>query len=204
MHVFTCQNCGQLLHFENVVCMRCGMTLGFLPAGLTLSALELAPSGEHWTALADGGTWRQCAKLNEAGCNWMVPAEGAEDFCPSCALDRTIPDLSVAGNEERWRALETAKRRLIYALKRLGLPLESGRDDSANGLAFDAMLLNAKSKHGCGNVDSPQRRCRHAWHTRATGNGNPDFGWQLRSDVRESEGRDQADHGPWDGGRGDR
>ncbi|HEX5476185.1 MAG TPA: hypothetical protein VFX12_16115 [Vicinamibacterales bacterium] len=74
----------------------------------------------------------------------------------------------------------------------------------ANGLAFDAMLLNAKSKHGCGNVDDPQRRCRYARHTRATGNGNPDFGWKLRSDVMEPEGRDQADHRPWDGGRGDR
>ena len=73
MHVFTCQNCGQLLHFENVVCMRCGMTLGFLPAALTLSALDLAPSGDRWTARADGGDWRQCANLREAGCNWMVP-----------------------------------------------------------------------------------------------------------------------------------
>ena len=32
MRVFTCQNCGQLLHFENTVCMRCGWPLGFLPA----------------------------------------------------------------------------------------------------------------------------------------------------------------------------
>ena len=43
----------------------------------------------------------------------------------------------MAGNEERWRALEAAKRRLIYALKRLGLPLEAKREDAAKGLAFD-------------------------------------------------------------------
>jgi hypothetical protein len=137
MHVFTCQNCGQLLHFENVVCMRCGMTLGFLPGPLTLSALELAPEGDRWTARADGAAWRQCPNLTAGGCNWMVPHEEAEEFCPSCDLNRTIPDLTVPGNEERWRALESAKRRLVYALKRLGLPLESKREDAVKGLAFD-------------------------------------------------------------------
>jgi hypothetical protein len=137
MKVFACQNCGQLLHFENVVCMRCGATLGFLPASLTLSALDLGAPGDRWTARADGEAWRQCANLVLVGCNWMTPAEPGDALCPSCALDRTIPDLSVAGNAERWRALETAKRRLVYALMRLGLPLASKREDAARGLAFD-------------------------------------------------------------------
>ncbi|HVH02140.1 MAG TPA: putative zinc-binding peptidase [Amaricoccus sp.] len=132
MRIFTCQNCGQLLHFENVVCMRCGMTLGFLPDPLTLSALELR--GDRWIARADGGEWRQCANLAQANCNWMVPV-GDETYCPSCALDRTIPNLEVPGNPDRWQALEAAKRRLVYALKRFGLPLSS--PGSEKGLAFD-------------------------------------------------------------------
>ena len=41
------------------------------------------------------------------------------------------------GNVERWQALEAAKRRLVYALIRLGLPLESRQEDEARGLAFD-------------------------------------------------------------------
>ncbi|MFO1143960.1 MAG: putative zinc-binding peptidase [Amaricoccus sp.] len=137
MKVFTCQNCGQLLHFENVSCMRCGMTLGFLPDSLTLSALDLDASGEHWTARADGGQWRQCQNLADADCNWMVPADGADPFCPCCTLNRTIPDLSAPGNQERWQALEAAKRRLVYALKRFDLPLASHKEDVAEGLAFD-------------------------------------------------------------------
>jgi len=136
MRLFTCQNCGQLLHFENVVCMRCGMTLGFLPEPLTLSALEFR--GDRWLARADAGEWRQCANLAEAGCNWMVTV-GEAAFCPACALNRTIPDLDVPGNLERWRALEAAKRRLVYALKRLGVPLESHAEDADAGLAFDFM-----------------------------------------------------------------
>jgi hypothetical protein len=101
---------------------------------LTLSALE--PRGDRWIARADGGEWRQCANLAGAHCNWMVPVDDAV-FCPACALNRTIPDLAVAGNPERWQALEAAKRRLIYALMRLGLPLTSKHEDLQHGLAFD-------------------------------------------------------------------
>jgi hypothetical protein len=134
MRIFTCQNCGQLLYFENTVCMRCSMTLGFLPEPLTLSALEFR--GDRWLARADVAEWRQCANLAQAGCNWMVPV-GDEAFCPACVLNRTIPDLDVPGNLERWRALEAAKRRLVYALKRFGLPLASHTADADTGLAFD-------------------------------------------------------------------
>ena len=133
MRIFTCQNCGQLLHFENSVCMRCGMTLGFLPAPLTLSALELR--GDRWIARADGAEWRQCANLAQAHCNWMVPVDGGI-FCPACALNRTIPNLADPGNLERWQLLEAAKRRLVYALRRFGLPLSSPGAESGKGLVF--------------------------------------------------------------------
>ena len=42
-----------------------------------------------------------------------------------------------AGNLEKWQAIEIAKRRLVYALMRLGLPLKSRREDEECGLAFD-------------------------------------------------------------------
>ncbi len=135
MRIFTCQNCGQLLHFENTVCMRCGMALGFLPAGLVLSAL--AAEGDTVTAMADGGHWRLCHNAGQALCNWLVPADGTDAFCPACELNHTIPDLGAEGNLERWQALEAAKRRLIYALMRLRLPLRSKQEDLVRGLAFD-------------------------------------------------------------------
>jgi hypothetical protein len=73
----------------------------------------------------------------DGACNWMVPAEATDDFCPACDLNRTIPDLSAPGNAERWRVLEAAKRRLVYALERLRLPLKSRKEDEERGLAFD-------------------------------------------------------------------
>jgi hypothetical protein len=135
MKTFSCQNCGQLLHFENSVCMRCGMPLGFLPASLTLSALIVTDEG--MIAMADGARWKPCGNAGPALCNWLVPGDDASAFCPACALNRTIPDLGVPGNPERWQQLETAKRRLIYALLRLGLPLRSRHEDQGRGLAFD-------------------------------------------------------------------
>jgi hypothetical protein len=135
MRIFTCQNCGQLLHFENTSCMRCGLQLGFLPATLTLSALEM--QGDRVIALADGGAQRLCHNAGQALCNWLVPADDDATFCPACALNRTIPDLGAPGNLERWQALEAAKRRLIYAMMRLGLPLRTKAEDEERGLAFD-------------------------------------------------------------------
>ena len=40
MRAFTCERCGQLLFFENSLCLRCGTALGFVPSGSTLVALD--------------------------------------------------------------------------------------------------------------------------------------------------------------------
>jgi hypothetical protein len=71
-------------------------------------------------------------------CNWLVPGDSdAGTLCVACGLNRTIPDLSIAGNHALWRKVEDAKHRLIYGLLRLGLPLTSKVEDPEAGLAFD-------------------------------------------------------------------
>ena len=52
MKLFKCQNCDQLIYFENTRCERCGHALGYLWEQRELSALTLTPSGD-WAALAD-------------------------------------------------------------------------------------------------------------------------------------------------------
>ena len=47
----------------------------------------------------------------------------ASEFCNSCALSAVIPDLSDSANEQAWRRIEAAKRRLLYTLYSLGLPV---------------------------------------------------------------------------------
>ncbi len=136
MKLFTCGACGQMLHFENSTCLNCGAVLGFRPDTLALATLDPRPDGSFASIGDADRAWAFCANAGAGGCNWLVPS-GGDAYCPACGLNRTIPDLDIAGNAERWRAIETAKRRLIYALRRFDLPLTSMHEDTERGLAFD-------------------------------------------------------------------
>ena len=125
-----------MLFFENRVCGACGHRLGYLPGSSELSALET--EGELFRALAaDGGLHRFCTNARYDVCNWLVDAGSNEALCAACRHNRTIPDLSVAGTQERWTKLELAKHRLFYSLIRLGLRLPNRSDDPREGLVFD-------------------------------------------------------------------
>jgi hypothetical protein len=121
---FACDNCGQLLFFENSVCLRCSAHQTFVPSRLDI-------------AVVDGGL-RQCGNLGVARCNWAVEEHEAGPLCRSCALTRTRP----ADDDAAWLAAfgeaETAKRRLLFELLDLGLPLREER------LRFDLL----SSAHG--------------------------------------------------------
>ena len=139
MKIFRCQSCGQVVYFENTHCTNCGATLGFLPDHFLMSGLEPI-SDDRWRPLApqgQGRSYRMCQNYSrEQVCNWMVPEHSPLAFCTACRFNQTIPDLTVAGNKELWRRLETGKHRLVYSLLRLGLPLIGRQEDPAVGLAF--------------------------------------------------------------------
>jgi hypothetical protein len=139
MKVFHCDHCGSPLFFENVRCVRCGHTLGFLPDVSDLSTLEPLAEG-LWRALtsaAPGRRYRRCrnGELHQV-CNWLVPVEDPHPFCVACRLNEVIPDLEVPGNPERWRKLESAKRRIIYTLMRLGLSMNGAPEEKRPALRF--------------------------------------------------------------------
>jgi hypothetical protein len=136
MKLFECQHCGQLLYFENTTCVRCGHRLGYLPDDAMLSALE--PDGDEWRPLfALERRLKFCENAQHDLCNWMVPEGSEETLCKACRHNRTVPDLSVPENLDRWRKIEAAKHRLFYTLIALKLPLDNLDDDPDHGLAFD-------------------------------------------------------------------
>jgi hypothetical protein len=137
MKLFTCQKCGNLLHFENSVCLRCDAPLGFLPDRLTLSAYDVQPDGSFAALAEPGPAFIACGNAATGGCNWLVRADSGRSLCEACDVNRTIPDLHLPENVDRWREIEAAKRRLIYALRRLRLPLTTRQEDVEHGLAFD-------------------------------------------------------------------
>ncbi len=136
MKLFECQNCGQLVYFENTQCERCGFALGFLPDAAVLTALEAKGQGA-FTPLADRSrTVSYCANFAHNACNWLVEA-GSNSLCQACGLNRTIPDLTQPENLRRWQRIEVAKHRLVYSLLRLGLPIANKTEQPESGIAFD-------------------------------------------------------------------
>lgn len=61
-------------------------------------------------------------------------------LCGSCRLNRTVPDLLIAGHRDRWSRLEAAKRRMLYELDLVGLHADF--EDGALPLCFD-FITNA-------------------------------------------------------------
>ncbi len=70
-------------------------------------------------------------------CNWLVNDPAAE-YCLSCELNHTIPNLLDEKRRAWWKSLEYAKRRLIYSLLSLNLPVV-GKHEDPTGLAFKFM-----------------------------------------------------------------
>jgi hypothetical protein len=136
MKLFKCQNCGQVLYFENTRCESCGYPLGYLSQAMTISAVE--PDGDLFRALAaPDRPVRMCDNAAYDACNWLVDTNGATNLCLACRHNRVIPDLTIPLNLERWKLLERAKHHLFYSLLRLRLPLANRIDDPEHGLAFD-------------------------------------------------------------------
>jgi hypothetical protein len=139
MRLFTCKSCGQLVYFENTSCTRCGAVLGFNAENLEMESYTVTPDGLLQAVDADEKStpFKYCANgINYNVCNWVVQAAETNELCVACRLNRTIPDLSVPNNRELWAKIETEKRRLIYSLLVLGLPIAPESTDAPK-LAFD-------------------------------------------------------------------
>jgi hypothetical protein len=140
MKIFHCDVCQQLVFFENVQCLSCEHPLAFLPELADMGSLE--PAGtDLWRSPAPGAearTYRLCRNYSQENvCNWAIADDDPNPLCLSCRLTRVIPDLSQPGHKEAWYRLEVAKRRLVYSLLGLNLPLASKADDAEHGLAFE-------------------------------------------------------------------
>jgi hypothetical protein len=142
MQLFSCQNCGQLLYFENRSCENCGARLGYNPSTGQLLALAAAAATDQadqiWQPVDNAGEqFRFCDNATHDACNWLVPAESADRFCLACRHNRTIPDLSVGDYLQRWQKLEIAKHRLFYQLIKFGVPRPTIAEMPGHGLVFD-------------------------------------------------------------------
>ncbi|MGB1092168.1 MAG: zinc-binding metallopeptidase family protein [Oceanobacter sp.] len=129
MKLFQCPCCSQTIYFENEFCGACGAAVGYECESQQFFEIPAEP--------ANASGWKPCANRVEEVCNWLLPADDPESLCQACRLNRYIPEISDTSDQENWSELESAKHRLIFSLKRLGLPIMNKLDDPQDGLAFD-------------------------------------------------------------------
>jgi hypothetical protein len=144
MKIFHCNHCQNLVFFESFQCLSCGHALAYLPDLQMLGSLEPGPDTVWHSPVpaARGRAYRRCSNYDlENVCNWAVSADDPNPLCLSCRLTRVIPDLSRPGNKEAWYKMEAAKRRLVYSLLSLKLPIEPKQTDPTRRPETDAGLI---------------------------------------------------------------
>ncbi|HTV22276.1 MAG TPA: putative zinc-binding metallopeptidase [Polyangiaceae bacterium] len=143
MRLFSCPQCDRVLFFENTVCTHCGQHVGYSVEARALVAVptDAEKARKPFTAPAPGARstrYLKCKNFSELdSCNWLVCTADESPYCRSCRLTEMIPDLGDPKNRAALLEIERAKRRLIYTLLALKLPVVSKQDDPEGGLRFD-------------------------------------------------------------------
>ena len=141
MKLYTCTKCGNLLYFENNICLSCGSSTGF-----DAQQMEM----KSFSANTD---YRFCANAVHGVCNWIITAADNSEYCTACQLNRTIPPLNDETNHILWTKMERAKHRLVFSLFRLHLPVIP-KTETNRGLGFDFLVQsNEREKIRTGHAD---------------------------------------------------
>ena len=143
------------LFFESTTCETCGRLVGFSDTQDQILAFDPVPDSPFFTSASQPGRhYRQCANYAEHRvCNGMIevelslPAEQQPQLCFACHFNQTIPDLSVPAHLPLWRKLETAKRRTLFTLKELKLPLPDREQSPETGLCFHFLADKTAADH---------------------------------------------------------
>ena len=147
MKTFQC-NCTDksTLFFESSHCLSCGRTVGLDDDFDQIEPYELdKETGLFFKASEPQIFYKKCDNNREYHvCNGMVnlntfvPVEDSDEcLCFACRFNETVPNLTIEGHIPLWKKMETAKRRALYTLKALPVPLRNIKQDPENGLSFD-------------------------------------------------------------------
>jgi hypothetical protein len=143
MRVFICSVCNHELDFESSSCSNCHSSVGYVSD--RREVLVIVADGPARYSVG-GDTAPQWRCLNASwGCNWMLPADEGDVWCLSCRLTRGRPDEADPAAVVAWSAAEAAKRRLVFQLGELGLPIEPRSPTTPQGLAFDLVHVPGAS-----------------------------------------------------------
>ena len=163
------------LFFESSSCSACGRLVGIADNFNSVQPFDLDENtGQYLLAGVEGKSFEKCKNSAEYNaCNGMIEvntaiekAENAE-YCFACRFNEVVPDLNVAEHVPLWKKMENAKRRALYTLKALPLPLKNNEEDPKTSLTFEFTVdRNVKDHfvsklphhpavmtgHNCGNI----------------------------------------------------
>ncbi len=144
MKLFTCANCENVLYFENTLCEKCKLDLGYWPEQRRL--VPLLRDGDVWQGVREGKApdsslpaLRFCDNATYDACNWLVAADEEARLCLACRHNGVIPSLDDGQHLPLWRKVQRAKHRLFYSLLRLKIPLGAPGEVPAGALIFDVL-----------------------------------------------------------------
>lgn len=157
MKTFTC-NCNdqQILFFESSNCVACHRTVGLDDNFDKVEPYEFdQEAGQYFKAAQPKIRFQKCDNhADYKTCNGMVnlnsfvpAADNDEVLCFACRFNETIPDLSIVEHIPLWKKMEVAKRRALYTLKSLSLPLHNISQNPQGGLSFDFIADRDVSDH---------------------------------------------------------
>ena len=136
----------QMLFFESRYCVACERVVGVDDTFNKVEPYNLdEKSGYYFKANQPKVHYQKCDNhARYEVCNGMVNMEifvpvpdKDEVLCFACRFNETIPDLSIIEHIPLWKKMEVAKRRAIYTLKALSLPLDNILQNPKSGLSFD-------------------------------------------------------------------
>jgi hypothetical protein len=143
----------QILFFESKYCLACKRVVGVDDDFNKVEAYDLDEKTGYYFKTSDETKvpYQKCDNhADYQACNGMVNMDtfvrlpnNDEVLCFACRFNEIIPNLSIVEHIPLWRKMEIAKRRAIYTLKALALPLENPLQNPQSGLSFD-FIADAK------------------------------------------------------------
>ena len=149
MQTFKCTCSGTpSLFFESNCCTACGRVVGLTDDFDAVRPFDVEPETGHFTlAEGDGKRYKKCKNFaDHQACNGMVdvnltnPQGVAVVLCFACRFNETIPNLNVEEHIPLWQKMEAAKRRALFTLNALPVPLQNLQENPATGLSFEFIV----------------------------------------------------------------
>ncbi|WP_457301147.1 zinc-binding metallopeptidase family protein [Phyllobacterium sp. P5_D12] len=156
MRLFTCDNCKNVVFFDNRQCVQCKSRLAYEPVTMTMRAISSEAVGSWRFVRGERLDACMCANASFDVCNWLVDPLASRGFCLSCRHNRLVPSIKTSEGLNHWRKISRAQQHLFYSILRWNLPHPDRDEDPTGGLVFDfledqhlpsGMIVPAMSGH---------------------------------------------------------